>query len=53
MAVCMREEGIGPEHEFKFDVSSDIIAMAKVRQPANRGLLLQVASGLTPRPTVA
>jgi len=34
MADCMRTEGIGPEHEMLFDVSSELIAMAKVRQPA-------------------
>lgn len=34
MADCMREEGIGPDHAMLFDVSSEHIAMAKVRQPA-------------------
>jgi len=34
MADCMREEGIGPENGMLFDISSDLIAMAKVRQPA-------------------
>ncbi len=33
MADCMREEGIGPENGMLFDISSDLIAMAKVRQP--------------------
>ncbi len=35
MSACMRDEGIGPEHAFKFDVTSDIIAKVKVRQPAS------------------
>ena len=33
MADCMRDEGIGPEHAFKFDITSDLIAKAKIRQP--------------------
>ena len=34
MASCMRDEGIGPDHAFKFDITSDLIALAKIRQPA-------------------
>lgn len=34
MADCMRDEGIGPDHAFKFDIGSDLIAQAKIRQPA-------------------
>jgi aldehyde:ferredoxin oxidoreductase len=34
MADCLRNEGIGPDNAMKFDVSADVIAMAKVRQPA-------------------
>ena len=33
MAPCLRDEGIGPDHAFKFDITADLIAMAKVRQP--------------------
>jgi aldehyde:ferredoxin oxidoreductase len=33
MASCLRDEGIGPDHAFKFDITADLIAMAKVRQP--------------------
>ncbi|MGI9230069.1 MAG: aldehyde ferredoxin oxidoreductase N-terminal domain-containing protein [Gammaproteobacteria bacterium] len=35
MADCLREEGIGPDNTFKFDIPADIIAMAKQRQPAS------------------
>ena len=34
MAACLREEGIGPDHSLKFDIPPEIIALAKVRQPA-------------------
>jgi aldehyde:ferredoxin oxidoreductase len=30
---CLREEGIGPDHVFKFDVDKDMIAQTKVRFP--------------------
>lgn len=33
IAACIREEGIGPEHAMKFDVSAEDIAKAKIRQP--------------------
>jgi len=33
MASCLRDEGIGPDHAFKFDITADLIAMVKVRQP--------------------
>jgi aldehyde:ferredoxin oxidoreductase len=45
MAACMREEGIGPDHEFKFDVSSEIIAMAKVRQPVTESFFSKSPAG--------
>ena len=34
MAECLHNEGIGPDNAAKFDVPADVIAMAKVRQPA-------------------
>ena len=31
LSDCLVEEGIGPDHSLKFDISADIIAQAKVR----------------------
>jgi aldehyde:ferredoxin oxidoreductase len=45
MAACLREEGIGPDHEFKFDEPSDIIAKAKVRQPATENFFTKSPAG--------
>jgi hypothetical protein len=45
MAACMREEGIGPDHAFKFDVPADIIAKAKVRQPATEDFFTKSPAG--------
>jgi aldehyde:ferredoxin oxidoreductase len=33
LADCLRDEGIGPDHQFKFDLPADIVAIAKVKQP--------------------
>ncbi|MAX29099.1 MAG: aldehyde ferredoxin oxidoreductase N-terminal domain-containing protein [Gammaproteobacteria bacterium] len=33
MADCLKDEGIGPDQMYKFDVSDDLIAKAKIRQP--------------------
>ena len=35
MAACLKEEGIGPDNRFKFDIPADIIALAKQRQPVS------------------
>jgi aldehyde:ferredoxin oxidoreductase len=41
---CLREEGIGPDGVFKFDVAADVIAQAKVRFPL-RDELFEVRTG--------
>lgn len=33
MAVCLREEGIGPEHALKFDIPREIAIKAKTKMP--------------------
>ena len=33
IALCLREEGIGPDHSLKFDLPPEVIAKAKVKQP--------------------
>ena len=46
IASVLREEGVGPEHSIKFDVSADVIAQAKVRFPIRDELFEEVrASG--------
>ncbi len=45
MATCLREEGIGPEHSLKFDLGADVIALAKVRQPADEKLYTTSPAG--------
>jgi aldehyde:ferredoxin oxidoreductase len=45
MPRCLREEGIGPEGAFKFDVGADLIAQAKVRFPPSDGLFEKKAAG--------
>jgi aldehyde:ferredoxin oxidoreductase len=45
MASCMREEGIGPDHGFKFEVSSELIAMVKIRQPATETFFSKSPAG--------
>ena len=42
---CLREEGIGPDHVLKFDVSPDIIAQTKVRFPVREELFAVKAAG--------
>jgi aldehyde:ferredoxin oxidoreductase len=45
MPRCLREEGIGPEGAFKFDVGADVIAQAKVRFPPREELFEKKAAG--------
>ena len=45
MADCLRDEGIGPDHTKKFDIPADIIAMVKVRQPAEESLFTKSPAG--------
>ena len=45
LADCLRDEGIGPDHSLKFDIPADIIAMAKVRQPAAESLFTKSPAG--------
>jgi aldehyde:ferredoxin oxidoreductase len=45
MADCLRDEGIGPDHTLKFDIPADIIAMVKVRQPAEESLYTKSPAG--------
>ena len=33
IALCLREEGIGPGHSLKFDLPPEVIAKAKIKQP--------------------
>jgi aldehyde:ferredoxin oxidoreductase len=42
---CLREEGIGPDGCFKFDVGPDVIAQAKVRFPPRDELFVKKAAG--------
>jgi hypothetical protein len=44
LPACMKEEGVGPA-KVVFDVSREIIAAAKVRQPAAEDLFTARASG--------
>lgn len=37
LPACLREEGIGPDHSLKFDVSAEVIAQVKVRFPHDAG----------------
>jgi aldehyde:ferredoxin oxidoreductase len=45
LPACLREEGIGPDHALKFDVSADVIAQAKVRFPLRDEFFLVRAGG--------
>jgi aldehyde:ferredoxin oxidoreductase len=45
MALCMRNEGIGPENSMKFDVSAEDIALAKVRQQATENFYTTSPAG--------
>ncbi|MGR8950504.1 MAG: aldehyde ferredoxin oxidoreductase C-terminal domain-containing protein, partial [Gammaproteobacteria bacterium] len=45
MASCMRDEGIGPDHAMKFDISSELIAKAKIRQPATENFYSKSPAG--------
>ncbi|HEM46247.1 MAG TPA: hypothetical protein ENO23_04290, partial [Alphaproteobacteria bacterium] len=45
LADCLVEEGIGPDHVFKFDVPAEVIAAAKVRFEPRQELYEARASG--------
>ena len=45
MASCMRDEGIGPDHAMLFDISSELIAQAKIRQPATEKFFSKSPAG--------
>ena len=45
LAACLREEGIGPDHTLKFDISADLIARAKVRQPITEDFYKMTPAG--------
>ncbi|MBI1731675.1 MAG: aldehyde ferredoxin oxidoreductase [Gammaproteobacteria bacterium] len=45
LADCLREEGIGPDRALKFDISPEIIALAKVRQLAAESLFTKSPAG--------
>lgn len=45
LPACMCEEGIGPDHTIKFDIPPELIALAKVRQPASESLFAGTAAG--------
>ena len=42
---CLREEGIGPDRTFKFDVGADVIKQARVRFPTREELFTKPAAG--------
>jgi len=45
IAVCLREEGIGPDNSYKFDVPMDIIAKVRTRQPATETFFSKSPAG--------
>lgn len=45
LSECLVEEGIGPDHAMKFDVSLDVINQSKVRFPAREELFSSAAAG--------
>jgi len=45
MAACLRDEGIGPDHTMKFDLSPDLIARAKIRQPVTEEFYKKTPAG--------
>jgi len=45
MAPCLRDEGIGPDHTMKFDISPELIAKAKVRQPITEEFYKKTPAG--------
>ena len=45
LSECLVEEGIGPDHSMKFDVSLEIINQSKIRFPARDELFLAKAAG--------
>ena len=38
IASCLRDEGIGPENEFKFDIDRELLRKAKTRYPSREEL---------------
>jgi aldehyde:ferredoxin oxidoreductase len=45
IAACLREEGVGENHEMKFDIPADVIALARVRQPVTETLFTKSPAG--------
>jgi aldehyde:ferredoxin oxidoreductase len=45
LSECLVEEGIGPDHAMKFDVSLEVINQSKVRFPPREELFSSAASG--------
>jgi aldehyde:ferredoxin oxidoreductase len=45
LSECLIEEGIGPDHAMKFDVSLEVINQSKVRFPSREELFTSAASG--------
>ncbi|NKB38583.1 MAG: aldehyde ferredoxin oxidoreductase [Gammaproteobacteria bacterium] len=45
IALCLREEGIGPDNSLTFNIAKEITAMAKVRFPNSDSLFGKSASG--------
>ncbi len=45
LPACLREEGVGPDHSMKFDISADVIAQARVRFPLRDELFSEVKAG--------
>ena len=45
LSDCLVDEGIGPDHSLKFDVSAEIIAQAKVRFATREELFVAKAAG--------
>jgi aldehyde:ferredoxin oxidoreductase len=45
MVTCLRDEGIGPDHSLKFDISTELMAKGKVRQPVSENFYFSPPSG--------
>jgi aldehyde:ferredoxin oxidoreductase len=45
MVACLRDEGIGPDHSLKFDISRELIAKARIRQPVSETFYFSPPSG--------
>ena len=44
MAACLREEGIGPDHAFVFDIPPEVCIQAKIKPPLRDSLFEQGAA---------